>query len=128
MSDPQKTSSTESHDRASFRAGLRIANPPDPAQLAHERARLAAVEGESLPVRLRTYATMIGPGYLQSAMTLGGGTATTALFTGAVFGYSLQALLVGVHTLGFFKSLRRRGTVPLTGWRAAGRRASPWRS
>ena len=104
MADPQKTSSTESHDRASFRAGLRIANPPDPAQLAHERARLAAVEGKSLPVRLRTYATMIGPGYLQSAMTLGGGTATTALFTGAVFGYSLLwaapvGMLLGVIML-----------------------------
>ena len=30
----------------------------------------------------------------------------------AVFSYSLHAVLVGVHTLAFFKSVRRLGTVP----------------
>ena len=32
---------------------------------------------------------MLGPGYLQSAMTLGGGSVSAALYAGALFGYSL---------------------------------------
>ncbi len=94
----------EGGDLDSVRAGLRLAHPPDPARLQEERARLAAAEGAPLGQRLRTYGSMLGPGYLQSAMTLGGGTATAALFSGALFGYALLwvapiAMLLGVVML-----------------------------
>ena len=69
--------------------GLRMATPPDPAALDAERALLARVSGEPLGTRLRAYFRLLGPGYLQSAMTLGGGTASSALFAGAIFGYEL---------------------------------------
>ena len=50
------------------------------------------------------YLRLMGPGYLQSAMTLGGGTAAASLFAGAAFGYSLLwvapvAMLLGVVML-----------------------------
>jgi Mn2+/Fe2+ NRAMP family transporter len=45
-------------------------------------------QGPLLP-RLRGYLSLSGPGYLQSALTLGAGTATASLFSGAVFGYQL---------------------------------------
>jgi manganese transport protein len=80
------------HEKAgldSLRRGLRMAHPPDPAGLAEERAALAAAAHAPITSRLRTYGSMVGPGYLQSAMTLGGGTATSALFSGAIFGYAL---------------------------------------
>ncbi len=61
----------------------------DPAAVARDRARLEALAGRPLAARLVGYLRMLGPGYLQSAMTLGGGTASSALFAGAIFGYEL---------------------------------------
>jgi Mn2+/Fe2+ NRAMP family transporter len=84
--------------------GLRMASPPDPAALARERAVLAELAAQPLPSRVRGYLRLLGPGYLQSAMTLGGGTATSALFAGAIFGYQLLwvapvAMLLGLCML-----------------------------
>jgi len=97
-------SSSDEPDIGSLQAGLRMATPPDPAALASERMALAALEGKSLGERVRGYWKLIGPGYMQSAMTLGGGTATSALFAGALFGYDLLwvapvAMLLGVLML-----------------------------
>lgn len=71
------------------RQGLQLAQPPDPAELARERDALRALASEPPLRRLGGYLRLIGPGYLQSAMTLGGGTVSAALFSGAVFGYQL---------------------------------------
>ena len=54
--------------------------------------------------RLKRWVSFIikgGPGYLQSALTLGGGTVTAMLFSGAVYGYQLLwvaplSMLLGV--------------------------------
>ena len=91
-------------DTESFRAGLRMAAPPDPMVLAKERAQLGALAQQGLGARVRGYWKMIGPGYMQSAMTLGGGTASSALFAGALFGYELLwvapvAMLLGILML-----------------------------
>ncbi len=69
--------------------GLRMASAPDLAALASERETLVALADEPPIRRVRGYLRMLGPGYLQSAMTLGGGTASSALFAGALFGYQL---------------------------------------
>ena len=37
--------------------------------------------------RIPTYLALSGPGWLQGAMTLGGGSAVTSLTIGALFGY-----------------------------------------
>lgn len=58
-------------------------------RIAAERETLRALEGVPLGRRLRGYARLVGPGYLQSAMTLGGGTAAASVFAGAAFGYQL---------------------------------------
>ncbi len=54
--------------------------------------------------RLRSYWRELGPGFLQSALTLGSGTAASSLFAGALFGYELLwvgplAILIGVAVL-----------------------------
>ena len=55
--------------------------------LQHERDALRAAEALPFAQRTRVYLRMLGPGYLQSAMTLGGGSCTAAIFAGALFGY-----------------------------------------
>ena len=69
--------------------GLRMASPPDETELQGQKALLAELARLPLRSRLRAYAGLLGPGYLQSAMTLGGGTVSSALFAGAIFGYQL---------------------------------------
>ena len=81
-----------------------MSTPPDPVVLAAERETLARLASEPLVTRVRGYLRLLGPGYVQSAMTLGGGTASSALFAGAVFGYELLwvapiAMLLGVIVL-----------------------------
>lgn len=84
--------------------GLRMAQPPDPDRLAAEKALLADLEGQSWGTRTGAYFRLIGPGYMQSAMTLGSGSAAASLFAGAVFGYQLLwvgpvAMALGVIVL-----------------------------
>jgi Mn2+/Fe2+ NRAMP family transporter len=56
---------------------------------AAELATLRALAGEPWPRRVLGSMRLLGPGYLQSALTLGGGTAASALYAGAVFGVKL---------------------------------------
>ncbi|MEZ7979842.1 MAG: divalent metal cation transporter [Myxococcota bacterium] len=69
--------------------GLRMTSAPDPGAQQSERAALRSLAAKPFPARMRGYLRMLGPGYMQSAMTLGGGTVSSALFAGAVFGYQL---------------------------------------
>lgn len=69
--------------------GLRMASPPDPDALLRQREVLTDLAARPLPARVRGYLGMLGPGYMQSAMTLGGGTVSAAIFAGAIFGYQL---------------------------------------
>ncbi|MEZ6196664.1 MAG: divalent metal cation transporter [Planctomycetota bacterium] len=76
--------------------------PTDAA--ARERELLRSVESAPWPRRWRVYLGLVGPGFLQSAMTLGGGTAVASLFAGAAFGYRLLwvapvAMLLGCAML-----------------------------
>lgn len=85
------------------------ANPPmiaaaDAEALAAEKAELVALEGKPLGTRIRGYAKRSGPGWLQSAMTLGGGSAFSSLFLGAYFGFELLwlqplAMILGIIML-----------------------------
>ncbi|MBN1846155.1 MAG: hypothetical protein JW810_10765, partial [Sedimentisphaerales bacterium] len=72
--------------------------------LAAEKAALAAVEGKGMLARWRVYFGMTGPGWLQSAMTLGAGSAVASLFLGAYYQYRLLwiqplAMLLGIIML-----------------------------
>jgi len=59
----------------------------DPESLAAEIRELAALQGKPLPIRFWTHLRISGPGFLDSALTLGAGTLTAAMLSGAVFGY-----------------------------------------
>jgi Mn2+/Fe2+ NRAMP family transporter len=59
---------------------------------------------QPVAARMRGYLRMSGPGYLQSAMTLGGGTVSSCVLMGSMFGYELLwvqplAILLGYAVL-----------------------------
>lgn len=99
------TSGKPSGDLDQVRQGLRMATPPDPVQLAAEKDLLRELEHAPTLKRWRGYLKFIGPGYMQSAMTLGSGTAASSLFAGAVFGYDLLwvapiGMIIGILVMG----------------------------
>ncbi len=84
--------------------GLPMAARWNPEKLAREKAELAALESKPLAVRAAGYIKRTGPGLLQSAMTLGAGSATASVVAGASFGYKLLwvqpvAMFLGVMML-----------------------------
>lgn len=84
MSDHEPKATPE----ASSSRGL---GPQDPVRraAAAEQEWLAGVAGLPFAKRHWAYLRRGGPGYLQSALTLGGGTASACLLSGAAFGTQL---------------------------------------
>ena len=87
-----------------LKRGLPMFAASDPEALANEKARLRTLQGKSLPERWWGYFQMTGPGWLQSAMTLGGGSAMASLFAGAFMQYKLLwvqplAMMLGIIML-----------------------------
>lgn len=78
----------DSPDHADTR-GIPMVHPPDPARLAADRAWLREVSERPWLTRQLAYLRRGGPGYLQSALTLGGGTASACILSGAAFSYEL---------------------------------------
>ena len=69
--------------------GLPMAAKWDPEKLQAEVAELQALEGKPLGQKAGGYVKRTGPGLLQSAMTLGAGSAAASVMAGASFGYKL---------------------------------------
>jgi len=85
-------------------SGLPMVAPRDPTALAEEIAWLDSTESLSTPRRWASFLRRGGPGYLQAALTLGGGSASASLLAGAAYGYDLlwvpwTAMLLGVIVL-----------------------------
>jgi len=76
----------------------------DPAKIEQERQFLSQLEQRPWWQRLGGYYKLTGPAWLQSAMTLGAGSATASVVAGAFFGYQLLwvqpvAMLLGVFMM-----------------------------
>ena len=69
--------------------GLPMTSKWDPEKLQRDVAELKALEGQPLGSRAFGYIKRTGPGLLQSAMTLGAGSAAASVMAGASFGYKL---------------------------------------
>jgi Mn2+/Fe2+ NRAMP family transporter len=73
-----------------LRRGLPMVGARDPQALEREKARLREIDARpGRWRRWRGYWSLSGPGWVQSALTLGAGSAGSAIFAGAVFGYEL---------------------------------------
>jgi manganese transport protein len=84
--------------------GLPMVARQNPEVLEAEKARLAALSKQPPGRRLLAFLGLSGPGWLQGAMTLGGGSAGSSLLAGAMFGYKLLwvqplAMLLGIIML-----------------------------
>ena len=76
----------------------------DPQALAKEKAQLAELENKGILPRWKGYFAKSGPGWMQGAMTLGGGSAMASLFAGAFLQYKLLwiqplAMILGIIML-----------------------------
>jgi Mn2+/Fe2+ NRAMP family transporter len=76
----------------------------DPAKIEQERQFLVELDQRPWWQRLGGYYKLTGPAWLQSAMTLGAGSATASVVAGAFFGYQLlwvqpAAMLLGVFMM-----------------------------
>ncbi len=76
----------------------------DPDALAKEKAQLVELDKKGILTRWKGYFAKTGPGWMQSAMTLGGGSAFASLYAGAMMGYDLLwvqpvAMLLGIIML-----------------------------
>lgn len=56
-------------------------------ELESQVALLSSLNSKAWYARIPTYLSLSGPGWLQGAMTLGGGSAVTSLTIGALYGY-----------------------------------------
>jgi manganese transport protein len=73
-----------------LRRGLPMVQARDPGALEKERDFLREVNARrGIVSRWRGYWSLAGPGWVQSALTLGAGSAGSSIFAGAVFGYEL---------------------------------------
>jgi len=84
--------------------GLPIFSGSEPEAIERERAQLLELEGQPLLRRWWGYSSLTGPGWLQSALTLGSGSAMASIFAGATHEYSLLwvqplAMILGVIML-----------------------------
>ena len=96
---------SDERDTKAADAGLPMSPKWDPEKLAAETAALKELEKMPLGRRTFGYVKRTGPGLLQSAMTLGAGSATASVLAGASFGYKLLwvqplAMFFGVMMLG----------------------------
>ena len=81
---------TQDNRTDGLRHGLPMVQARNPEALEQETARLRAVNARPRAWdRWRGYWSLAGPGWVQSALTLGAGSAGSSIFAGAVFGYKL---------------------------------------
>ena len=89
-----------------LRRGLPMVEARDPEALARENQLLTAIDARPrFWQRWQGYWGLSGPGWIQSALTLGAGSASAAIFAGAVYGYKLLwvqpvAMFLGVMMFG----------------------------
>ena len=97
-----KTSTTT--ESAGSAKGLPMVAQWDPAKLQAEEAMLEDLASRPFTTRFRGYLKLTGPGWLQSAMTLGGGSAAASVVAAYGYGYDLLwvqplAMIAGIIML-----------------------------
>ncbi len=65
-----------------------------------DKQQLEALKGKGFVAKLGTYIKLSGPGWLQSALTLGGGSLAGSLYLGVLGGYDLIWLQLFAMTMG----------------------------
>ena len=84
--------------------GLPMTSKWDPAKIQAEEAHLRELDTQPFSKRIKGYFKLTGPAWMQSAMTLGAGSAAASVMMGAFYGYDLLwvqpiAMLLGVFMM-----------------------------
>ncbi len=88
--DRSSAEKKELHQTDELRRGLPMVEARDPEALEQEGQVLREINARPyFWQRWRGYWGLSGPGWIQSALTLGAGSASSAIFAGAVYGYKL---------------------------------------
>jgi len=101
---PATQNHTTESDTSEVRFGLPMISSWSPEALEAEKSELRELADKPALTRWKGYFSKTGPGWLQSAMTLGGGSAMASLYAGALFQYELLwvqpvAMLLGILML-----------------------------
>ncbi len=85
-------------------SGLPMTQKWDPDKIQREEQLLQQLDHTPWPGRIRGYFKLTGPAWMQSAMTLGAGSAAASVVAGAFYGYQLLwvqpiAMLLGVFMM-----------------------------
>ncbi len=86
-------------------SGLPMASKWEPEKVRKEEEHLKELSTKPVLTRIRGYLKLTGPAWLQSAMTLGAGSAVASVVAGASFGYTLLwvqpvAMFLGIVMMG----------------------------
>jgi len=92
--------SSDTRDVSSVKYPIAEAIPSE--VLNAEVTELERLKTSSFPVRILGYLRLGGPGFMDSALTLGAGTLTAAMLSGALFGYKTMWLLWVSMGMGLF--------------------------
>ena len=95
---------TEDQEKTEVVSGLPMFSASDPEAIAREKSELKGLAGKGLVKRWSFYLSKSGPGFLQSAFTLGSGTVIASLYLGTHYQYKLLwvqplAMIVGIVML-----------------------------
>ncbi len=86
----KKTDTKKIRQQDDLRRGLPMVEARDPEALEQEKQLLREINARPhFWQRWKGYWGLSGPGWVQSAVTLGAGSAGAAIFAGAVYGYKL---------------------------------------
>jgi Mn2+/Fe2+ NRAMP family transporter len=85
----------------------------DPEKLKRDEEALIELEKKPMGERLRGYYKLTGPAWMQSAMTLGAGSAAASVVAGAFYGYQLLWVQPVAMILGIFM-MSALGNITLT--------------
>ncbi len=83
-------------------SGLPMAGKWDPDKIQAEEAHLQELETKPFGQKIKGYFKLTGPAWMQSAMTLGAGSAAASVVAGAFFGYQLLWVQPIAMFLGIF--------------------------
>jgi Mn2+/Fe2+ NRAMP family transporter len=110
-------------------SGLPMSAKWDPVRIQKEERVLADLEAKSAWERFKGYYRLTGPAWLQSAMTLGAGSAAASVIAGVSFGYKLLwvqplAMLLGIAMLAALGNIvLTKGERP---YKSFSRELAPW--
>jgi len=85
----------------------------DPGKIQREEDALIELEKKPLSKRIKGYYQLTGPAWMQSAMTLGAGSAAASVIAGAFYGYELLWVQPIAIVLGIFM-MSALGNITLT--------------